>query len=304
MTVSFHFRLKTFIPKYIHMGDTFKSNLQKIEKLPTLPETARHILNLTNDPMLSIGELQKVVERDPAITAKILSVANSAFFGVSVQTNMLHDAIMRIGINNVKNIAVGISVLTLFGDGKITSDYKRLFNHSVIVGLVAGALAKKFKTVIREDILIDGLLHDLGYLILNRYFPEIYQKILSSFQGSASLLDAEKDIIRYSHAEVGFWLAEQWRLPNAVSDTILHHHTPSLAKNNAKRVAIIHIADYLVSKNIFSPIERDPNYPLNHGSYAILRISDDDLNDIEEAIRDNPFADEIFNMSHMAPPSL
>jgi putative nucleotidyltransferase with HDIG domain len=278
------------------MGNTLKSDLQKIEKLPTLPETARHILNLTNDPLLSIGELQKVVERDPAISAKILSVANSAFFGAAVRTDMLSDAIMRIGTENVKNIAVGISVLTLFGEGRITPDYKRLFNHSVIVGLTARSLAKRFRTVIGADILIDGLLHDLGYLVLNRYFPEIYQNILSAFRGSMSLLDAEKDIISYSHAEAGFWLAEQWKLPNTVLDTILYHHTPALAKNNAKRVAIIHIADYIVSKNIFSPVEKDPHYPLNRASYAMLRISDDDLKDIEGAIRNNAFADEIFDM--------
>ncbi len=282
----------------MHMENTFKSELLKIEKLPTLPENARLILRLTNDPMVSIGELQRVVEKDPAISAKILSVANSAFFGLSVRTNVLNDAIMRIGLDNVKNIAVGISVLTLFGERRITLDYKRLFNHSVIVGLTARSLARKFRTVIGADILIDGLLHDLGYLVLNRYFPEIYQKTLNAFKGSMSILDAEKDVISYSHSEIGFWLAEQWKLPNSILDTILYHHTPSLAKNNAKRVAIIHIADYVVSKNTFGPIEKNPNYPLNPGSYAILGISDNDLKDIEETIHDNPFADEVFDLQH------
>ena len=84
------------------MENTFKSNLQKIEKLPTLPETAHHILNLTNDPLLSIDELKSIVERDPAISARIISVANSAFFGASVRTSMLDDAIMRIGTKQCK----------------------------------------------------------------------------------------------------------------------------------------------------------------------------------------------------------
>ena len=72
------------------MGNTLKSRIQKIEKLPTLPEIAHQILSLTNDPLLSVDELKNIVERDPAISAKILSVANSAFFGLSVQTNMLY----------------------------------------------------------------------------------------------------------------------------------------------------------------------------------------------------------------------
>jgi putative nucleotidyltransferase with HDIG domain len=279
------------------MANTFKSNIQKIEKLPTLPEIAHNILNLTNDPLMSIDKLKSIVERDPAISARIISVANSAFLGASVRTSILDDAIMRIGINNVKSIAVGISVLTLFGENKITSDYKRLFNHSVIVGLTARSLARKFRTIIGENILLDGLLHDLGYLVLNSHFPEIYQNMLDSFQCSRSLLDAEKNILGYSHAEIGFWLAGQWNLPSTVLDTILYHHTPSLSKKNSKRVAIIHIADYIVSKDIFSPFEKDPNYSLDQGSCAILGISDNDLKDVEETIQ---FTDEIFNMPHNA----
>lgn len=279
------------------MGNTFKSNIQKIEKLPTLPEIAHNLLNLTNDPLFSIDELKSIIEKDPAISARIISVANSAFFGASVRTSMLDDAIARIGINNVKSIAVGISVLTLFGESKITSDYKRLFNHSVIVGLTARSLARKFRTIIGENILLDGLLHDLGCLVLSNYFPEVYQNIMDSFQCSRSLLDAEKNIIGYSHAEIGFWLAGQWNLPNTVLDTILYHHTPSLSKNNVKRVAVIHIADYIVTKDILSPFEKDPNYSLDQDSFAILGISDNDLKDIEETVQ---VTDEIFNMPHDA----
>jgi len=275
------------------MGNTFKSNIQKIEKLPTLPDIAHHILRLTNDPLSSINELKSIVETDPAISARIISVANSAFFGVSVRTTRLDDAIMRIGLNNVKNIAVGISVLTLFGENKITSDYKRLFNHSVIVGMTARTLAREFRTLIGENILLDGLLHDLGYLVLNSYFSEVYQNMLDSFQCSRSLLDAEKNILGYSHAEIGFWLAEQWNLPSTLLDTILYHHTPSLSRNNAKRVAIIHIADYIVSKESYGPFEKDPNYSLDRDSCALLGISDKDLKQVEETVQ---FTDEIFNV--------
>jgi putative nucleotidyltransferase with HDIG domain len=279
------------------MANTFKANIQKIEKLPTIPEIAHHLLHISNDPLFSIDELKSIVEKDPAISARIIGVANSAFFGASVRTSKLDDAIMRIGLNNVKSIAVGISVLTLFGENKITSDYKRLFNHSVIVGLTARSLARKFRTIIGENILLDGLLHDLGYLVLNGYFPEVYQNMLDSFQCSRSLLDAEKNTLGYSHAEIGFWLAEQWNLPNTVLDTILYHHTPSLSRNNTKRVAIIHIADYIVSKESYGPFEKDPNYSLDQDACALLGISDDDLKHMEGTAQ---FADEIFNMPDSA----
>ncbi len=181
------------------MEENFKSHLQKIEKLPTLSETAIQILNLTNDPLLSIDELKTILERDPAISAKILSVSNSAFSGFPVQTNVLGDAIMRIGFNNVKSIALGISVMTLLDNGKSTAEYKRLFNHSVTVGLTSRVVVKNLRTGIADNILIEAMLHDLGYLVLNRYFPKIFQEILSLFENEASLLDAEKNILCCTH---------------------------------------------------------------------------------------------------------
>lgn len=276
------------------MENSFKSRLQKIEKLPTLPDIAQRVLSLTNNPLVSIDELKSILERDPAISSKILSVANSAFYGFPSTSNfMLHDAIMRIGTDTVKNIAVGISVLTLFGSSKTSSEYKRLFNHSVTVGLTVQLLNKKLRAGITGDILIDGLLHNLGYLILNSYFPETYQEITDLLEDNVPLLDAEKKILNCTHADIGYWLAEQWKLPDCILDTNLYHHTPSLAKRNMKRVAIIHIADYCVSRHIISPLGNEVNSPLDHAALDILGITDTELQDVEESIGGLPFSDEL-----------
>jgi putative nucleotidyltransferase with HDIG domain len=281
--------------KYV-MGDILKSYVRKIKELPTLPSTAQEILRLSNDPMMSVDTLMNIVETDPAISAKILSVANSAFFSYPVRTTKLNDAIMRIGFSNVKSIAVGISVLSFLGDGRKTEGYLRLYNHSVAVGLTARYIADSLRLRISADILIDGILHDLGYLVLYRYFPDIYQEILKSSKDAPSLLAAEKSIISYSHADIGYWLADQWYLPDTIKDTVLYHHMPCLARKSEKQVAIIHIADYIASKNDFSPIEMDPNNPLDYASFEILSISDNDLKELETSINNIPFSDEIFSM--------
>ena len=279
------------------MPDNFKSNVQKIENLPTLPVIAQEIMNLNSDSLLSIEKLKNIVERDPAISAKILSVANSAFFGCRYLTTDLNNAIMRIGFNNVKSIAIGISVLSFLDNSKKTSDYTRLFNHSIAVSLAARSIAVDINTGIEEDILIQGLLHDIGYLVLNRFFPNIYQNILDSLNTGESLLNAEKNILNSSHAEVGYWLGIQWNLPDIVLNTILYHHTPYLGKN-AKQLALIHIADYIVAKNSYSPFEKDPNYPIDQSSLNILSISENDLKRIEELICHIPLSDENFDMPY------
>jgi HD-like signal output (HDOD) protein len=266
------------------MSNSIKHRVKNISNLPTLPVIAQQILNITNESTLSIDKLRIIVGKDPAIMAKILSVANSAFFRSTVRTTNLNDAMMRIGLNNIKNIAIGLSVLALLSDGKKTSDYSRLFNHSVFVGFAARSIAKNLKMSIVEDILIEGILHDVGYLVLNKYFPDIYNEILKNREYGKSVLDAEKDLIHHTHADIGFWLADKWNLPDTILDATLYHHTPSLVKRNDKHVGIVHIADYITAKNIYSPFKREPGYSLDHSSLDILTISEKDLKDIERSV--------------------
>ena len=137
---------------------------------------------------------------------------------------------------------------------------------------------------IADDILTEGLLHDLGYLILNKHFPDIYKQILQNLEYTHSILNAEREIMQHTHADIGFWLAEKWKLSDSILDTILYHHTPSLAKRNEKHVGIVHIADYITAKNIYSPIDKDQGYLLDQSSLEILKISDNDFNDIEQSV--------------------
>ena len=278
------------------MNDSLKLYVQKIKNLPTLPIIAEEVLCLVGDDLISLDKLEKVVQNDPVISAKILSVANSVFFGLKVRSKTLDGAIMRIGFNNVKNIALGISLMTVLEDGKGARkiDYKRIYNHSVSVGFSAGLISRELKLDFTEEILINGMLHDIGYLVLNKYFPEIFQKLLDSFEREKSFLETEKTTLDFTHADIGAWLVEKWNLPNTILDTTLYHHTPSLAKRNLKRIAVIHIADYIVARDIMGPTENDPGYHFDPASLEILGISGEALNDIEAKICGDINSDKMF----------
>ncbi|RJQ16098.1 MAG: HDOD domain-containing protein [Nitrospiraceae bacterium] len=279
------------------MSESLKHRVQQIKNLPTVPVIAQQVLGLIKDDLISVSKLEKIVENDPAISAKILSVANSAYFKSKTPTRTLSNAILRIGFNNVRNIALGISLMTVFDDGKRGTefDYHRIFNHSVSVGFTAGMLSQYIRQDTMGEILINGLLHDIGYLIMNRYFIEDYRKVIEMFEKEGSLLDAEKKVLEFTHAEIGGWLADKWNLPGTVSDTIAYHHVPSLAKKNLKYVAVIHIADYITTRDIFSPTKRDPNYPFDPASLEVLGISENDLKEIEAKIAGENLSKEIFD---------
>lgn len=269
------------------MSDSLKQYVQQIIQLPTIPVIAQEILKLVHDEFTSVDKLDNIIENDPPITAKILSVANSAFFGYKTTTRTIHDAILRIGFNNVKDVALGVSLMTVFEEeeGRVRAfDYQRIFNHSVTVGAVAQLISKDLKMKFTEEIFMNGILHDLGYLVLNKYFPDTYMQVLGLFEKGKNLLEAEKEVFDFTHAEIGAWLAEKWNLPEGVLETILYHHNSSLAKKNLERAAVIHIADYIVSRGIFTVIKDNPNYPLDSSSLSILEISEDYLKEVEGKI--------------------
>ena len=265
------------------MSEALKNYIKKIDKLPTIPAIAHEILNLVGDETVSVNKIENIVENDPAISGKILSVANSAFFGTKYPIKTLDNAIMRIGFNNVKNIALGISIMTVFDEdrGPRVLDYQRIFNHSVSVGFIAKRLSDELKLSTSDEIFLNGLLHDVGFLVLSRYFADDYKLVVENLNDGQTLLEAEKNVLDFDHADMGAWLADQWQLPNNINDTIQHHHSPSLAKRSVKHVSVTHVADYISTKNILSPVDKDPGYPLDASALEVLGISEEELNDIE-----------------------
>ena len=269
------------------MSDSLKQYVQQITQLPTIPVVAQQVLKLVHDELTSVDKLSNIIENDPPISAKILSVANSAYFGYKTTTKTIHNAILRIGFTNVKDIAVGVSLMTVFeerGGGPRAFDYQRIFNHSVTVGAVAQLISKDLKLKFSDEIFMNGILHDLGYLVLNKYFPDTYMQVLGVFEKIKDLLGAEEAVFDFTHADIGAWLAEKWKLPESVLDTVRYHHKPSLAMRSSDRVAVIHIADYIVSKGLFSVINENPNYPLDPAALRTLSISEDYIREVEGKI--------------------
>ncbi|NOZ68039.1 MAG: HDOD domain-containing protein [Deferribacteres bacterium] len=270
------------------MNDSLKSYVQQITKLPTVPDIARQILSLVDDNKLSVSKLENIVEKDPSIAAKILSVANSAFFGLTIPVTTINSAILRIGFNNVKNIALGISLMTVLDDGKPEHRvyYKKVFRHSAVVGVVSKFISEDISLNISEEMLVNGLLHDIGYLVLNRYFSDNFTKILNTFEEDGTLIEAERAVLDFTHSDIGTWLAEKWELPGIFIDTIHYHHAPSAAKWNTKHVAVVHLADYMTTANIARITEKRPDYPFDPAALDILGITEEDLKNIEAKIRD------------------
>jgi HD-like signal output (HDOD) protein len=266
-----------------HPDESLRIAVQRISKLPTIPDVAQKIMGMLNDDITPIDKLEGVITRDPIISAKILSYANSAFFGMDQPTTIVSRAIARIGTNNVKNIALGISLITMFDSPRTAKilDFERLFNHSLAVGMIAEFIMRHVYPSSCKAVFIHGILHDIGLIVLTHYFPELFSKVIMENKAGTPFIEAEMQIMGFTHAHIGTWLVDKWNLPDDISATLLNHHTPALAKTERERTAVIHLADYIISERFF-PITKAPGYRLEPAALDIMGLSSSqkDLEDI------------------------
>ncbi|MFO0752555.1 MAG: HDOD domain-containing protein [Thermodesulfovibrionales bacterium] len=278
------------------MIDSLRLLIQKTTKLPTIPVIAHQILTLAEDEKATLGKLESIIQQDPAIAARIVSFSNSALFGRTSSCPTIACAIQRIGVNNVRNIALGISLTTLFDSGsqELAYGYRKLYHHSLAVGILAKHIAERAGLKKTEEYFLSGMLHDLGFLLLNRFSPDIYRKTFDERGEGEWPMEAEKKALGSTHAEVGAWLADHWRLPLSIWEAILHHHTPSLAKEHVAMSAVVHLADYLAIRKFHAPNEKSRGYPLDLSALEALALSRARVEEIAEGIDASIFSGGVF----------
>jgi putative nucleotidyltransferase with HDIG domain len=276
------------------MDNPIRLFIQKITKLPTLPAIAQEVLNLTFDDSVSIRRLEGIIENDPPIASRILSVSNSAFFGIEKPNLSIGNAIVRIGFDNVRHIALGIALLSVFRNGHRSHplDPVRIFKHSIAVGMIARFLANQFRWHDQDEIFACGILHDLGMLVMNSYAEEMYFRVLDAIKGDEPLREAEIRVLGFSHTNVGVWLAQKWNLPESVQATIQFHHDPLLS--NSKQIALIYLADCICNKKLFCATLHRPTISIDEAVFEQIGISRTHFADIESTISESMFSEGIF----------
>lgn len=270
--------------------------VQKIPKLPTLPMIAERILGMVDDDVASVEAIEQTIAQDPAIAAKVLSFANAAFYGSGEPVLSVRDAVMKIGFKNIRSIALGISLMTIFSENreKFASAYHRIFLHSVSVGIISRQIAESVAGELADKAFIAGLLHDIGQLVINKYFDDDYMRIIEEFNQGLFLIDAEKKVLGITHADIGVWLADKWNLPTIIQDAIEFHHMPSAATDNRKLVALVHVGNAVASRHSLGLFESEPVNAFDSSALVILGISEKDLETIESGLDKQVFPVELF----------
>lgn len=269
-------------------ANKFKRDIQSIDNLPTLPTIYAEVDQLCKNPDVSADDLSKVIETDPSISLKLLSLANSAFFGFSRQIKSVRDAISLLGNQTVQNTILNISVFEATKGLKDSAglDKASFWLHSSAVGSTARFLSEALK-LDRKESFTAGIIHDMGKIILDALYTDFYVEVLQSVEKeNVSLYKAEEEIIGLNHGLIGKELCESWQLPTALVQAVAFHHRPSSADSDKQIASLINVGDAIARKlNVGSG--GDKTLPDPHpGALQTLQISPEQLQDWEPQIKE------------------
>jgi HD-like signal output (HDOD) protein len=221
--------------------------VKKVNSFATLPEVTSKIIATVEDPKSTAGTLHKIVSHDPALVTRIMKVVNSAFYGLPGQIGSIERAIVLLGLNAIKNIAVAASLGQLFRGAKLCDGFtpKDLWTHCIAVGVTARELAKQMKLPVADEAFLAGMIHDVGLLISLQTAPEQLRQVCEVAKTSdRAFIDLEREVMGMDHQQLGTCLAEQWRFPKNCQLVAGHHHQPSaLGEGNRLLVTLVYVAD-------------------------------------------------------------
>ena len=227
--------------------------------LPTLPAVAAALLEMTSRDDMALTDIADLVARDVSLSAKILKVSNSGLYSFPQQIGSIRQAVSVLGSNAVRSLALSFSFLsTTTGQESSLFDFDAFWEQSLASAVAAKLILEQVEGANTDDILVTGLLQDLGILVLARAFPEQYDAVIKAIkERNLTVIEAEEEVFHAQHPFIGYGVAKAWGFPDALSLPILHHHQPESYHGDdpamAAIIKVVHLshilADILYSDN-------------------------------------------------------
>ena len=260
-----------------------RHKVESINTLPTVPAVLKRLSAIIEKPRITIVEISAFISNDPALTTKVLKMVNSAIYGFPGRIASVSHATMLLGLNVIKGLLLGVSVVEL-----MQKTMSGLYEHSLACAIASRVIAQKKNMKEPEEISVAGLLHDIGKVILVLEFAKLYEAAMKEAKDQKlSIFESEMNQFGATHADAGGWLAEKWRFPPNLIEVIAFHHRPALAKNAPLETAIVHVADLLVRARGFGFAGEDFVPEVNPVAYELLKLSDQDIRDVLRQMEDN-----------------
>lgn len=223
--------------------ETLKSLVTDMRSLAPFPHVATTVLSLASQPGVVPEQLIAVIQTDPGLTAKVLKLCNSAYYGFQREIASLEEAGNMVGVRTLTNLVLTSCSARYFQEQSTASE--AAWQGSVATAVASRMVAQVVGRVEPERAYTSGLLLNVGELVLAQLTDEERDRVEAEVQAGRSRVQAERVILGMSHAEVGARLVTRWMLPEVLTDTIRHHHTPERAERNPLLTATVHLGEAL-----------------------------------------------------------
>ena len=248
-------------------------------EISSIKQTVTQIINTINNPDSSANDLKNIIEIDPPLTSKLIKLANSAFYGYPKRISEIQEAIVCIGFEAVKELALGQKVCELFNQDSDINGYSRiaLWKHSISVALYSKLIYRREFRKKGENMYVAGLLHDIGIIVIDQFLHSKLRRILKKVNNEKNnLIKIENNDLGFNHTDICMALAKDWGFPDEIAFAMGNHHEPDKVDDDYVRIAgTIFIADYVTqTKNIGYCDAPYPNKTLFQKYLAKLNIKE------------------------------
>ncbi len=229
--------------------DEVISKIDALEDLPTLPAVVTKVMQLAHDDDVSIKDIKQVVITDPPLCAKLIKVANSAIYARRVPAKSIEDAVFSLGLDGMVSVCASMSVISTF-DSWETQQLNRqgIWKHSLSTGFLAKSLElrKDMHRSNSPDLFLAGLVHHIGWIVMDQYFSDELDKIIDlAIEKPIWDVRYEEEIIGMNHAELGAIFLEKWGMPESIVNVVRYHHDFDLYDDHPGHAALINLSAYL-----------------------------------------------------------
>ena len=221
----------------------------EVDELPALPTVIAQITSMTNNPQTNAADVGKIISNDPTLSSKILKLINSAYYGFPRKISSVTKAIVLLGFNKVKNIALGASMVDMFkGTGSINQfDFYRFWEHSVASAIAAECIAKALQPAAVDDAFVGGLLHDVGKVVIVNHVRDGLAAFEHAEKERVVFNDAAKTVLGFDSAKAGSLLTEHWNFPEVLVRTIRYWPYPNRTRQMREAIGCVHLGNVFAS---------------------------------------------------------
>lgn len=259
-----------------------KRMVRDVKSLPALPGIVVKLSALAESEEASLQTISRLISADQILSAKVLKLVNSPFYGFPGRVSTVSNALILLGVNVVKALVLSSSIFDLMEKNVVG-----LWEHSLGAGVAASIIAKRLKMPDGEEISTAALIHDIGKVIVKIKLREEAALVRSRVdQGEVSIREAEKEVLDVDHAEIGGWLGNTWCLPEKLIEPIACHHDPARSVNYPDRTAVVHLSDILIKASGFGYSGDNLVPQIQEAAWKKLNLSDHVLREIIDEIED------------------